>query len=73
MVFPLIILVSIPIFLGIAYVTPFDMPVESNEDLISEEPDDSILYFMLMGIWVFFLLRILILLKRGRYRLTQRY
>ncbi len=73
MVFPLIILVSIPIFLGIAYVTPFDMPVESDEDLISEEPDDSILYFMLMGIWIFFLLRILILLKRGRYRLTQRY
>jgi len=73
MVFPLIILVSIPIFLGIAYVTPFDMPVESNEDLISEEPDDGILYFMLMGIWVFFLLRILILLKRGRYRLAQRY
>ena len=63
MVFPLIILVSIP----------FDMPVESNEDLISEEPDDGILYFMLMGIWVFFLLRILILLKRGRYRLAQRY
>jgi len=73
MVLPIIILVTIPIFLGIAYVTPFDVPVSSETEQLSEESDGSILYFMLVGIWIFFLLRILILLKRGRYKLTQRY
>ncbi|MBS1268152.1 MAG: hypothetical protein MAG458_00874 [Nitrosopumilus sp.] len=73
MVLPIIILVTIPIFLGIAYVTPFDMPASSETEQLPEESDGSILYFMLVGIWIFFLLRILILLKRGRYKLTQRY
>jgi hypothetical protein len=81
MVFPIIILVAIPIFLGMVYVTPFDLPEELNDEPISEEydetlseePDGDILYFLLMGIWVFFLMRILLLMKRGRFRVTQRY
>ena len=73
MVIPLIILVSIPLFLGIVYVSPFDLPDELNEETIPEEPDGSILYFLLMGIWVIFLMRVLFLMKRGKFKITQRY
>jgi hypothetical protein len=73
MVIPLIVLISIPIFLGIAYVSPFDLPDELHEDAISEEPNGNILYFLLLGIWSIFLLRIIFLMRRGRYRLTPRY
>ena len=81
MVFPIIILVAIPIFLGLVYVAPFDQPEElydepiseEYDETLSEEPDGNILYFLLMGIWVFFLMRILLLMKRGRFRVTQRY
>ena len=73
MVAPIIILVAIPIFLGIVSVSPFDLPEEFNEEMISEEPDLSILYFMLMGIWIILLMRILIQIKKGTFKITQRY
>ena len=73
MVAPIIILVAIPIFLGIVSVSPFDQPEEFNEERISEEPDLSILYFMLMGIWIIFLMRILLQIKKGTFKITQRY
>ena len=73
MVAPILILVAIPIFLGIVSVSPFDQPEEFNEEKISEEPDLSILYFMLMGIWIILLMRILLKIKKGTFKITQRY
>ena len=73
MVAPIIILVTIPIFLGIVSVSPFDQSEEFNEEIISEDPDLSILYFMLMGIWIILLMRILLQIKKGTFKITQRY
>ena len=73
MVLPIIILVAIPIFLGIVSVPPFDQPEEFNEEIISEEPDLSILFFVLTVIWIILLMRILIQIKKGTFKVTQRY
>ena len=73
MVIPIIILVAIPIFLGISFVAPFDQPEEFNESELPENTGMNILYLMLMGIWIIFLLRIVILMKKGTYKITQRY
>lgn len=73
MVMPVILLVMIPIFLGFVYVSPFDQPEEMEPELISYEPDISILYFILMGIWSIFLLRILLRIKEGTFKITHRY
>ncbi|WP_246282054.1 hypothetical protein [Nitrosopumilus ureiphilus] len=54
MAIPIILLVGIPVLLGIAYVTPFDQPEEIEQERISEQPDFSTLYFILMGIWTLF-------------------
>ena len=69
---PIIILVSIPIFLGIVYVTPFEQPEEVQEEEITKS-DANILYFFLMIIWIIFLLRILVQLKKKTFKITQRY
>ena len=73
MVIPMIILVAIPVFLGIVTVSPFDQPEEPKNEVIPEEPDENILYFLLMGIWLFFLIRILLQLKKGTFKATQKY
>ena len=73
MVIPIIFLVAIPIFLGIVMVPPFDLPEESEEEVISEEPNVNILYFFLMGVWLFFLIRILLQLKKGTFKTTNKY
>jgi hypothetical protein len=73
MVMPLIMLVAIPVFLGIVTVSPFDQPEEPKNEVIPEEPDENILYFLLMGIWLFFLIRILLQLKKGTFKATQKY
>ena len=79
MVFPIIIIVTIPIFLGLVYMPPFDMPVEeepkeiSVPKEISEEPDVSILYYILMGIWSLYLIKIILQVKKGTFKVTQRY
>ena len=71
---PIIILVAIPIFLGIVYMPPFDMPEpEEVKPTVPKEPGMSILFFMMMVIWIIFLLRIMIKLKKGTFRVTQRY
>ena len=74
---PIIILVAIPIFLGIVYMPPFDMPEqvepEEVEPAVPKEPGMNILFFMMMVIWIVFLLRIIIKLKKGTFRVTQRY
>ena len=73
MVVPIIVLVAIPIFLGIVYMPPFDMPVEPEAVEIPEEPDVSILYYILMGIWTLYLIKILLQVKRRTFKVTQRY
>ena len=72
MVIPIIVLVGIPIFLGIAYIPPFDMLVEEEKE-IPEEPDISFLYFVLMGIWTLYLIKIILQIKKGSFKITQRY
>ena len=79
MVVPIIILISIPIFLGIVYMPPYDMPVEPEvaeipeTAEIPEEPDVNILYYILMGIWTLYLIKILLQVKRRTFKVTQRY
>ena len=79
MVVPIIVLVVIPIFLGIVYMPPFDMPVEPEvaeipeAAEIPEEPDVNILYYILMGIWTLYLIKILLQVKRRTFKVTQRY
>ena len=73
MVVPIIILVSIPIFLGIVYMPPYDLPVEEESKEISEEPDVSILYYILMGVWTLYLIKILLQVKKRTFKVTQRY
>ena len=73
MVIPIIILVTIPIFLGIVYSPPFDLPEEPDEKMISDEENVDILYFLLMGIWVIILIRILIQIKKRTFKITRRF
>ena len=73
MVFPIIIIVAIPIFLGLVYMPPLDMPVEEEPKEILEEPDVSILYYILMGIWSLYLIKIILQVKKGTFKVTQRY
>jgi len=73
MVIPIVFLVVIPIFLGIVTVSPFDLPEEPEEEIISKEPNVNILYFFLMGVWLFFLIRILLQLKKGTFKATNKY
>jgi hypothetical protein len=37
MVVPIIVLIAVPVFLGIVYMPPFDMPVEEEPKEIPEE------------------------------------
>ncbi len=73
MVIPIITLVAIPIFLGIAVVSPFDPPEEPKNEIISEERNDNILYFVLIVIWIIILMRILLQIKKGTFKATHRY
>ncbi len=73
MVLPIIVLIVIPAFLGIVYIPPFDMPVEEEPQEIPEEPDLSVLYYILMGIWTLYLIKILLQVKRKTFRITQKY
>ena len=73
MVVPIILLLGIPILLGIVYMPPYDLPVEEESKEIPEEPDVSILYFILMGIWTLYLIKIILQVKKGTFKVTQRY
>ena len=73
MVMPIILLVGIPIFLGIVYMPPFDMPVEEEPEEILDEPDVSFLYYILMGFWTLYLIKILLQVKKGTFKVKQRY
>jgi hypothetical protein len=73
MAIPIMILVAIPIFLGIVFVSPFDQPEKFNDEIILEEPGVNILYFLLIGIWTIILLRMLLQIKKGTFKATKRY
>ena len=73
MVIPIIILVAIPIFLGLVFISPFDESEEVKKEVISKEPDTNIVYFLLMGIWTLLLIRILFKIKKGTFKATQKY
>jgi len=73
MVIPIITLVAIPIFLGIVAVSPFDQLEEFNDEIILEEPDMNIIYFLFIGIWTVILLRMLLQIKKGTFKATKRY
>jgi len=73
MVIPIIILVAIPVFLGLVFVSPFDQPEEIKKEVIPKEPDTNIIYFLLMGIWTLLLIRILFKIKKGTFKATQKY
>ena len=73
MIMPIMILVAIPIFLGIVFVSPFDQPEEFKDEIILEEPGVNILYFLLIGIWAIILLRMLLQIKKGTFKATKRY
>ena len=71
MVIPIIVLVTIPIFLGIVYMPSFDQSVDEESREISEESDVSILYYILMGFWTLYVIKILLQIKRGTFKITQ--
>ena len=73
MVIPIITLIAIPIFLGIVVASPFDLPEEPKNEIISEERNDNVLYFVLIVIWIIVLMRILLQIKKGTFKATQRY
>ncbi len=73
MVMPIILLIGIPILLGIVYVTPFDQSHETEQEVISEQPDFSTLYFILMGIWTLYLIKIILQIRKGTFKVKQRY
>ena len=68
----IIILVAIPIFLGIVYIPLFDQHAE-EEPRESLEHDISILYYILEGFWTLYLIKIIYQMKKGTFRVTQRY
>ena len=71
---PIIVVILIPIFLGLVYVSPFEFQEEEEEvSVISEESNPNILYFMLFVIWAIFLVRILIRIRKRQFRFAQKY
>ncbi len=79
MAFQLVIVIIIPILMGIFYVPPFDLPEETIEEIqpipepTSDIPDRDFLYFFLMLIWLFFLIRILFQIKRGTFKIQRKF
>ena len=79
MVFQLAVVIVIPIILGIVYVPPFDLPEEPVEEItvpdepVSDIPDRDFLYFFLMIIWLFFLIRILFQIRKRTFTLRRKY
>ena len=78
MVFQVAILIIIPIFLGIVFVPPFEPPEKMEEIDIPKEPpaeipNRDILYFGLMLIWLFFLIRILFQIRRGTFKIQKKF
>lgn len=73
MIVPIIVLLGIPVLLGIVYMPPYDLPVEEEPREIPDKPGVSILYYILIGIWTLYLIKILLQVKKGTFKVTQRY
>ena len=78
MVFQLVIVVIIPIFFGIVLVPPFEAPEKTEEVNIPREPsidipNRDILYFVLMLVWLFFLIRILFQIRKGTFTIQRKF
>ncbi|NND86328.1 MAG: hypothetical protein HKM23_03145 [Nitrosopumilus sp.] len=72
MAFPIIIVVAVPIFLGLVYVSPVELSEEEPINTV-QEPNLDIFYFVLFAVWIAFLIRILIQVKRRQFRIAQKY
>jgi Na+/H+ antiporter NhaD/arsenite permease-like protein len=78
-VFQLAIVIIIPIIMGIVFAPPFDAPEAQDEEMkspsepISDIPDRDFLYFFLMLVWLFFLIRILFQIKRKTFNLQRKF
>ena len=79
MVFQMVVVIVIPLILGISYVPPFDLPEQPIEEItVSDEPASDLpnrdfIYFFLMILWFFFLLRILFQIRKGTFTLKRKY
>ena len=78
MVFQLVIVITIPIILGIVVVPPFDTPEPPKEITVSDEPltdnpERNFIYFFLILVWFFFLIRILFQMKKGTFKLQRKF
>ena len=79
MVFQLAVVIVIPIILGMVVVPPFDLPEEPPESITipdeprSDIPDRGFFYFFLMVIWLFFLIRILLQIRKGTFKLQRKF
>lgn len=79
MVFQLVVVIVIPIILGMVVVPPFDLPEEPPESITvpdepsSDMPERDFFYFFLMIIWLFFLIRILLQIRKGTFKLQRKF
>lgn len=79
MVFQLAVVIVIPIILGIAAVPPFDLPEEPPQEItvpdepLPDMPERNFIYFFLMIIWFFFLIRILVQMRKGTFKLQRKF
>jgi len=79
MVFQLAVLVLIPVIIGIVSVPTFDSPNENIEEItprdfqIPNMPDRDLIYFFLMLVWLFFLIRILFQIKKGTFKIQRKF
>lgn len=70
MLVQIIILSSIPIFLGIVYVQPFNLSVEEESKIIPDELSVSILYCVLIGVWILYLTKTLLQVKKVTFKVN---
>ena len=71
-------LVIIPIILTIVSVSPFEVPVEEEEEsedlsLPESETNFSILFFALLCVWLLLILRMLYRVKRGTFKIQTKF
>ena len=74
--FQLVIVIIIPIFVGIVFVPPFELhqeEIEIPDEPSVEIPNLDLLYFVLMLVWLFFLIRILFQIKRGTFTIQRKF
>lgn len=69
----------IPIIMGIVIAPTFDLPKESAKEISIQDdtswdiPDMNFIYFFMMLIWLFFLIRILIQIRKGTFKIQKRF